>query len=50
MTTINIVTRKEIEELVKSEIRKLEKDFYYQLQKLRSQVIDLNDIIRVLKR
>ena len=50
MISVNIPTQKEIHEFVKSEINKQQKDFYYQLNKLRVQIIDLNDIIKVLKR
>lgn len=50
MLSINIPTKKEIADQIKTEINKLEKDFYAQLNKLRCQIIDLNDIIKVLKR
>lgn len=48
--SVDIPTRKDIEDMVELKIRRMEKDFYHQLQKLKNQVTDLNDIIRILKR
>lgn len=50
MTNVNIPTIKEIEERDKKLEIKLQTLFYKELQKLREQIIDLNDIKKVLER
>lgn len=45
-----ILTKKEIEEIVKNNISKELSVVYSQLQKLRNEVIDLNDVAKVLAR
>lgn len=44
------MNRKETEELVKARETIIRTDFYKELNKLREQIIDLNDIKKVLDR
>jgi|GEM_PF-6305474 len=46
----NILTKKEIETIVKEKLSKELSVVYSQLQKLREQNTDINDIIKVLSR
>jgi len=50
MTSIDVMNKKEVEELIKTRETMIRTDFYKELNKLREQIIDLNDIKKVLER
>lgn len=49
-TTIKIQSKKEIEEMIKQSNEKLSRQFYIELNKLRNQIINLDDLVKVMKR
>jgi hypothetical protein len=50
MSNIDVMNKREVEELIKIRETIMRSDFYKELEKLRSQIIDLNDIKKVLER
>ena len=43
-------SRKDIEEIVDKRCKKLEEQFYIELNKMRAGIIDLDDIVKVINR
>jgi len=50
MATIKIFTKKEIEVMIKDKVRNETKEYYIQLDKLRSKIIDLEQLVKYFKR
>lgn len=50
MKSIKIYSKKDIQEIVKKEIKILSDDVYKHIDKIRNQLIDLNNIIRVMRK
>lgn len=49
MISVNIITRADIEKMIQESEAKMREEFYNVLNRLNGKIIDINDIIRILR-